>query len=91
MISGKSGIVGLSGRSSRAGSEGIESRNPYPLCNCDETCNHLVSMKGFAELRFDKESVEGLVDGIRTFVVTARNTLDIEVGPLLQALNMIPS
>lgn len=36
----------------------------------------------------DRDRVEGLVDGIRAVGTAARKTLDIEAGPLLQALNI---
>jgi hypothetical protein len=62
--------------------------NPWPL-NCDETCSHLASRLGADVLRNEKESVQGLVDGIRVVDATARKALDIEAGPLLQALNMV--
>ncbi len=35
--------------------------------------------------------MEGLVEGIRVVDATARKALDIEAGPLLQALNMVNS
>jgi hypothetical protein len=37
----------------------------------------------------DKESVEALVDGIRTVEEAARKTRDIEAGPLLERWNML--
>jgi hypothetical protein len=39
----------------------------------------------------DKESVEGLVDGIRVREAAARKAFDIEAGPLLQMLNIVDS
>ena len=38
-----------------------------------------------------REKAEGLVDGIRRELDEARTSLDIEAGPLLHAVNMVPS
>ena len=59
--------------------------------NVEDTWSHRASTAGLAELWADRESVEGLVDGIRVKGAAARKAFDIEAGPLLQTLNIVDS
>jgi hypothetical protein len=76
IMRGSSGSTGRSYRGCAA---------PSCLLNGD-MCSHLASNTVLAGLCSDKESSEGLVDGIRT---AAQKALDIEAGPLLQTLNIV--
>jgi hypothetical protein len=54
-----------------------------PLLSSSRCRNYSIAMRHGAillEFRRDKESVEGLVDGIRIVDSAARKTLDIEAG-----------
>jgi hypothetical protein len=59
--------------------------------NIEDTWSHRASSAGLARLWADRDSVEGLVDGIRVIGVAARKAFDIEAGPLLQTLNIFNS
>jgi hypothetical protein len=59
--------------------------------NAEDTWSHRASTTGRAGLWTDRESVEGLVDGIRLKGVATRKAFDIEAGPLLQTLNIFNS
>jgi hypothetical protein len=59
--------------------------------NTEDTWSHRASIAGLVKLWADRDSVEGLVDGVRVIGVAARKTFDIEAGPLLQTLNIFNS
>jgi hypothetical protein len=59
--------------------------------NLDDRWSHRASIAGFTELRSDRQSVDGLVDGIRELGAAPRRAFEIEAGPLLQMLNIVES